>query len=92
MCAQSIELAVVAGDERNALVDQSSAVAYLAESRSTLVDAFKEVCQNGPLASEPLRDVQISITDARFHGDSVHRSASQVGPAARRSPAIGPPR
>lgn len=72
-------------EERNALQDGTSSVPYLAETKSSLLDAFREVTLNGPLANEPIRDVCITITDAKFHADSVHRNASQVGPAAKRS-------
>eukprot|EP00808_Paulinella_micropora_P013828 g76397.t1 len=71
--------------QANVLVNRTSAVPYLEESADSVTRAFQEVILQGPLSREPMRGVSFALLDAKFHRDSVHRSGTQVTPAAHRA-------
>ena len=68
---------------RNMLMDQTKGVQYLNEVMEMVEDAFKEVCEDGPLAREPITKVKVRLIDAELHEDPVHRGPGQILPAVR---------
>ena len=68
----------------NILVDVSKGVQYMKEVEDYVIEAFKEVAEEGPLMREPTRGLKVLIEDAMLHEDSVHRGPAQIIPAVRR--------
>jgi elongation factor 2 len=68
----------------NAIVDTTKAVQYLNEIKDSLVGAFRNSTEEGPLCGEPLRGVRLNVTDVSLHADSVHRNGRQIMPIVRR--------
>ena len=68
----------------NVLVDVSKGVQYMREVEDYVIEAFKEVVEEGPLMREPTRGLKVLIDDAMLHEDSVHRGPAQIIPAVRR--------
>ncbi len=68
---------------RNILEDQTKGVQFLNEVMEMVRDAFKEVCDDGPLAREPCTKVKVKLLDAELHEDPVHRGPGQILPAVR---------
>ena len=68
----------------NVLVDVSKGVQYMREVEDYVIEAFKEVVEEGPLMREPTRGLKVLIEDAMLHEDSVHRGPAQIVPAVRR--------
>jgi elongation factor 2 len=68
---------------RNVLIDMTKGVQYLNEVIEMVKDAFKEVCEDGPLAREPCTKVKAILVDAELHEDPVHRGPGQIMPAVR---------
>ncbi|MBW6452093.1 MAG: elongation factor EF-2 [DPANN group archaeon] len=71
--------------EGNMLINISRGVQYLDEVMELLKQAFREVCDKGPLADEPVTGLSVLIVDAKLHEDAIHRGPSQVLPAVRSS-------
>jgi len=69
--------------EKNMFLDQTKGVQYLNESMEMIKDGFKRVMDEGPLAREQCSGVKISLVDAEFHEDAIHRGPGQVLPAIR---------
>ncbi|HEX30441.1 TPA: elongation factor EF-2 [Candidatus Poribacteria bacterium] len=68
----------------NVLVDVSKGVQYMREVEDYVIEAFKEVVEEGPIMREPMRGLKVLIEDATLHEDSVHRGPAQIIPAVRR--------
>jgi len=68
---------------RNVLIDMTKGIQYLNEVIEMVKDAFKEVCEDGPLAREPCTKVKVKLVDAELHEDPVHRGPGQIMPAVR---------
>ena len=68
----------------NFLVDQTKAVQYLNEIRTSMESSFQDVTRNGVLAEENLRGVRFNIQDVELHTDAIHRGDGQIMPTARR--------
>ena len=68
----------------NILVDVSKGVQYMREVEDYVIEAFKEVVEEGPQMREPMRNFKVLIKDASLHEDSVHRGPAQIIPAVRR--------
>ena len=64
-------------------LDMTKGIQYLNEAMEMVKDAFKEACEQGPLAKEPSSAIIVKITDAELHEDAVHRGPAQVMPAVR---------
>ena len=79
-----------AGDEgdasgpTNVLVDCTTSAQNLPSIKANVINAFRQVCDGGPVAGERLRGVRFDITDAMVHRDSAHRGPSQIVPASCR--------
>ncbi len=67
----------------NLFLDKSRGVKFLNEVRELVVKAFKNICDEGPLANEPSIKLMVKIHDADIHEDHVHRGPAQVIPAVR---------
>jgi elongation factor 2 len=68
----------------NMLVDSTKGVQFMRDIEDHIVEAFKNVVDEGPLMREPFRGLKILIDDATLHEDSVHRGPAQIIPAVRR--------
>jgi len=67
----------------NVFIDATRGVQYLNETIELILDAFKEICETGPLAHEPLAKVKVKLVDAVLHEDAIHRGPAQVIPAVK---------
>src|SRR5438445_12278260 len=76
-------IAVIYG--KNVFMDQTKGIQFMNEVIEMVRDAFKEVCDDGPLAREPCIKLKIILTDSELHEDPVHRGPGQVMPAIRYS-------
>ncbi|MDI6721358.1 MAG: EF-Tu/IF-2/RF-3 family GTPase, partial [Candidatus Aenigmarchaeota archaeon] len=63
------------------LIDATKGIQYLNETMELIIEAFRNVVDEGPLAKEPCSGVKVSITDAKLHEDAIHRGPAQVLPA-----------
>lgn len=68
----------------NIMADVSKGVQYMREVQDYVIEAFKEVVEEGPTMREPMRGLKVLIDDATLHEDSVHRGPAQIIPAVRR--------
>ena len=68
---------------KNLLINATKGVLYLNETFELLKQAFKDVCDEGPLAKEPCSKIKVKIVDAELHEDAIHRGPAQVIPAVR---------
>ncbi|MDI6642442.1 MAG: elongation factor EF-2 [Candidatus Hodarchaeaceae archaeon] len=68
----------------NIMTDVSKGVQYMREVQDYVIEAFKEVVEEGPTMREPMRGLKVLIVDATLHEDSVHRGPAQIIPAVRR--------
>lgn len=73
------------GNGPNIVIDMTKAVAYLTESKDSIVSAFQQATSEGVLCAENMRGIRFNIMDCTLHQDSVHRGARQISPATRRS-------
>ncbi|NOQ56158.1 MAG: elongation factor EF-2 [Nanohaloarchaea archaeon] len=69
--------------QNNMIVNVSRGVQYLNEVMELIKQAFREVCDKGPLADEPCFGLKLLIMDAKLHEDTIHRGPAQVLPAVR---------
>lgn len=69
----------------NILTDVSKGVQYMREVEDHIIEAFKEVVEEGPVMREPMRGLKVMIDDATLHEDAVHRGPAQIVPAVRRA-------
>ena len=73
-------------DERgNILVNMTRGIQYLDETKSMIISAFQNVCNEGILSREPTRGIRIMILDVELHEDPAHRTYAQMFPATRRA-------
>ncbi len=68
---------------KNILINATKGIQYLNETFELLKQAFKDVCDEGPLAREPCSKIKVKIVDAELHEDAIHRGPAQVIPAVR---------
>lgn len=68
---------------KNVFLDMTKGVQYMNEVMEMVKDAFKEVCDDGPLARELCTKLKVKLIDAELHEDPVHRGPGQVMPAVR---------
>ena len=69
--------------DQNLFLNLSKGIVQLNEVIELLIQSFKEVCSEGPLAHEPLTGVCIQLMDAKLHEDAIHRGPAQVLPAVK---------
>ncbi|MBN2095008.1 MAG: elongation factor EF-2 [Candidatus Aenigmarchaeota archaeon] len=94
---EDIELFVKAGMDRedikkyldiynkNILINATKGIQYLNETFEHMKNAFRDVCNEGPLAREPCLKVKVKVVDADLHEDAIHRGPAQVIPAVRQA-------
>lgn len=75
---------VVAVIGPNVLVDLTKGVQFMKDVEDYVIEAFKNVVEEGPVMREPCRGLKVLIEDAMLHEDSVHRGPAQIIPAVRR--------
>jgi len=69
--------------EKNILTDVTKGIQYLNEVMELLKQAFKDVCNEGPVCKEPVAAMIVRLVDAKLHEDAIHRGPAQVIPAVR---------
>ncbi len=69
----------------NLLTDMTRGIQYLSETYDMMIQAFKSVMEEGPIAKEPCIGVLAKLMDAKLHEDAIHRGPAQVIPAVRES-------
>ncbi len=68
---------------KNIFMDLTKGIQFMNEIIEMVRDAFKEVCDDGPLAREPCTKMKVKLMDAELHEDPVHRGPGQILPAIR---------
>ncbi len=74
---------IVAIQNGNILVNLTRGIVQLNEVIELIIQSFKEVCSEGPLASEPTFGLKVMLMDAKLHEDAIHRGPAQVLPAVK---------
>lgn len=68
---------------RNLLIDMTKGIQHLNETMELIIDAFQEICKEGPIAKEPCSAIKFKLVDAKLHEDAIHRGPAQVIPAVK---------
>ncbi len=68
----------------NFFLDMTKGVQYLQDIKESLISAFEEAMDQGPLAKEKCIGVKVILTDASIHVDPAHRGPAQLFPAIKR--------
>ncbi len=68
----------------NVIVDVTKGTQYMREVEDYIIEAFRQVMEEGPIMKEPVRGAKVLINFAMLHEDSVHRGPAQIIPAVRR--------
>ncbi|MCD6381411.1 MAG: elongation factor EF-2 [Candidatus Aenigmarchaeota archaeon] len=69
--------------DRNVFVDATKGIQYLNETMELILEAFRQICREGPLAKEPVSGIKVKLVDAKLHEDAIHRGPAQVIPAVK---------
>ncbi len=69
--------------ERNVFIDATKGIQYLNETMEMILDAFRQISKEGPLAKEPCSGIKVKLVDAKLHEDAIHRGPAQVIPAVK---------
>jgi elongation factor 2 len=67
----------------NVFLDKTKGEVHIGEVIELVLDAFEQVCDQGPLAREPCMKMKLSLVDIKLHEDAIHRGPAQVYPAVR---------
>ena len=67
----------------NVFEDQTRGLVLLSEAIESIIDGWKLVIDNGPLAKEPMMKTKFILQDAKLHVDHMHRGPAQIYPAIR---------
>jgi len=67
----------------NVFEDRTRGIVLLGEVIESILDGWRLVVDNGPLAREPLMKTKIILDDMKIHVDNVHRGPAQIYPAMR---------
>jgi elongation factor 2 len=67
----------------NLFVDGTRGQVHMMEVIEMILDTFRDVMMNGPLAREPCFGVKVILNDMKLHEDAIHRGPAQVYPAIR---------
>ncbi len=76
---------LVAWHNGNVFLDLTKGVQYLQDIEESLVTAFEEAMNQGPLAKEKCVGVKVCLMDAAIHVDPAHRGPAQIFPALKRA-------
>ncbi|MEM7819297.1 MAG: elongation factor EF-2, partial [Candidatus Aenigmatarchaeota archaeon] len=66
---------------KNVFIDATKGIQYLNETIELIIDAFRNVMNQGPLCNEPCSAMKVKLVDAKLHEDAIHRGPAQVLPA-----------
>lgn len=69
----------------NVFEDRTRGEVHMVEVIELILDAFEQVCDQGPLAREPCMKIKMSLVETKLHEDAIHRGPAQVYPAVRDS-------
>ncbi len=69
----------------NILLNMTRGVIQIEEVKELVTDAFRQICDEGPLAGEPCFGMKVKLMDAKLHEDSIHRGPAQVYPAVKQA-------
>ena len=67
----------------NVLVNMVRGVVHLPEIIEYVVEGFKQVMDQGPIAWEPCIMLKVKFMDAVLHEDAIHRGPAQIIPATK---------
>lgn len=67
----------------NVFEDRTKGIVLLGEMIEGIMDGWRLVIDNGPLAREPLMKTKLILHDAKVHVDHMHRGPAQIYPAVR---------
>ncbi len=67
----------------NVFEDQTRGLVLLSEVIESIIDGWRLVIDNGPLAKEPLMKTKFILHDAKLHVDHMHRGPAQIYPSIR---------
>ncbi len=67
----------------NVFEDQTRGLVLLSEVIESIIDGWKLVIDNGPLAKEPMMKTKFILHDAKLHVDHMHRGPAQIYPSIR---------
>jgi elongation factor 2 len=67
----------------NMFFDGTRGLVHGGEVMEMVLDMFRDVMDNGPLAKDPCVGVKVTVTDMKLHEDAIHRGPAQVYPAVR---------
>ncbi|MEM4271833.1 MAG: elongation factor EF-2 [Candidatus Pacearchaeota archaeon] len=67
----------------NVFEDRTRGIVLLNEVIESVLDGWRLVVDNGPLAKEPLMKTKVILHDMKIHVDNVHRGPAQIYPAMR---------
>jgi elongation factor 2 len=67
----------------NMFFDGTRGLVHGGEVMEMVLDMFRDVMNNGPLAKDPAVGVKVTVTDMKLHEDAIHRGPAQVYPAVR---------
>jgi len=70
---------------KNILINSTKGIQYINETFEHIKNAFRDVCNEGPLAREPCLKLKVKVVDADLHEDAIHRGPAQVIPAVRQA-------
>ncbi len=71
--------------DTNILLNMTRGVIQIEEVKELVVDAFRQICDEGPLAGEPCFGLKVKLMDAKLHEDAIHRGPAQVYPAVKQA-------
>ncbi len=69
--------------QENMFINLTKGQVHLPEVIDTVVDGFRIVMDQGPLAKEKCSGLKLKLTDCTLHEDGIHRGPAQVIPAMR---------
>jgi len=64
-------------------IDMTRGIVYLPEVIEYVLEGFKQVMDQGPIAWEPCIMLKVKLVDAVLHEDPIHRGPAQVIPAVK---------
>jgi elongation factor 2 len=67
----------------NFFIDQTRGQVHLPEVIDTVLEGWKNVIDQGPLAKEKCQGLVVKLMDCTLHEDGIHRGPAQVIPAVR---------
>ncbi|MBD3312322.1 elongation factor EF-2 [archaeon] len=69
--------------KNNLFINGTKGIVQINEVIGLVMDGFKQVMDEGPMAKEPCQGIKVTFTDTKLHEDAIHRGPAQVYPAVR---------